>query len=327
MSGKGCLLVLAGWPLAMVGSLFFVVFVAIGSMAGGFGDGGGPGLGMLTGELLWPVHSPIITSSFGERTKPDDGSDTAEEFHWGVDIGEPAGNPVHAAHDAMVHLAGRAGNYGLLVVLIRDDGLQTWYGHLSEIVVQAKQRVTAGEIIGRVGSTGRSTGAHLHFEVRPHGGRPVDPMQYWASPSSLQVVEKLRPYAASAAEMLGVPEAYSAVVLVHWAQESGLESPNWIGRNGAGYNYAGIRSGNQWRSYSSLEEFTADYVDVLQTTVVSGNPAYADVLQLMRQGAPISAVLDALGRSSWDEDHYGRGDGLPDGTYLHRRYQELAPWL
>lgn len=263
MSGKGCLLVLAGWPLAMVGSLFFVVFVAIGSMAGGFGDGGGPGLGMLTGELLWPVHSPIITSSFGERTKPDDGSDTAEEFHWGVDIGEAAGAQVYAAHDAVVHLAGLAGNYGNLVVLIRDDGLQTWYGHLSEIFVQARQRVAAGETIGLVGSTGRSTGPHLHFEVRPHAGLPADPMHYWASPSSQQVIAKLRPYAVMATEQLGVPETYSAVVLVHWAQESGLESSNWIGWHGAAYNYAGIRSGNQWRSYSSLEEFAADYVGVL----------------------------------------------------------------
>lgn len=119
-----------------------------------------------------------ITSGFGFRLAPDR---PGSEYHTGVDIAAPSGQPVLAAAAGTVLFAGAAGNYGGLVILAHrgaDGRIETWYGHLSVIHVRRGDQVPAGHVIGRVGSTGRSTGPHLHYEIRA-GGRPVDPQRVY----------------------------------------------------------------------------------------------------------------------------------------------------
>ncbi len=120
------------------------------------------------------VDSPVrgsITSDFGERADPFSGH---PEFHNGVDIGAPTGTEVRAARDGTVAERGTSPILGTYVVLSHPDGWQTIYGHLSSASATLGEQVSEGATIGRVGSTGRATGPHLHFEVR-HGGDPVDP--------------------------------------------------------------------------------------------------------------------------------------------------------
>ncbi|MEW6459002.1 MAG: M23 family metallopeptidase [Bacillota bacterium] len=119
-------------------------------------------------SLLMPTPGPL-TSVFGAR---EDG-----QPHYGIDIAADHGAPVRAAEAGQVIFAGPAGTFGLLVILDHGDGLTTYYAHCSEITVSYQDRVNAGEVIARVGSTGRSFGPHLHFEVR-WNGEPYDPMLY-----------------------------------------------------------------------------------------------------------------------------------------------------
>lgn len=116
-------------------------------------------------RLLYPLSLPAtITSAFGWRVHPISGT---HRFHSGTDIGAPMGTPVLAAFDGRVTASNFLGGYGLTVVLQHDNGdKQTLYGHLSEVFVRPGDSVKQGEVIGRVGSTGNSTGPHLHFEVR-----------------------------------------------------------------------------------------------------------------------------------------------------------------
>jgi len=123
---------------------------------------------------LWPVDGKL-ESGFGGRRNPFGGS--SYEFHAGQDIVVPAGTPVAAGAKGKVTFVGWQHGYGRLVVIDHDGGLTTRYGHLSEFDVEQGQEVGRGEFIGRVGSTGRSTGPHLHYEVR-FSDEPVDPMQY-----------------------------------------------------------------------------------------------------------------------------------------------------
>jgi murein DD-endopeptidase MepM/ murein hydrolase activator NlpD len=95
--------------------------------------------------------------------------------HWGIDIAAPAGMPVLASAAGVVQYAGWYAGYGLVVVLAHKGGWQTVYGHLGQINVHLGRPVEQAAVIGRVGSTGISTGPHLHFEVR-YRGRPVDPL-------------------------------------------------------------------------------------------------------------------------------------------------------
>jgi len=111
------------------------------------------------------------TSSFGPRVDPINGS---HRFHAGLDIAAIAGTPVQSSGGGTVSHAGPAGSYGNLVVVDHGNGLETRYAHLQQVDVKIGQRVNAGTEIGRVGSTGRSTGAHLHFEVR-RDGKALDP--------------------------------------------------------------------------------------------------------------------------------------------------------
>ncbi|MEO6913153.1 MAG: peptidoglycan DD-metalloendopeptidase family protein [Candidatus Baltobacteraceae bacterium] len=122
------------------------------------------------GSLAWPV-SGTITSPFGMRRNP---FGSGLEFHQGLDIAAPTGTTVTAAASGTIISAGWYGGYGNYILIDHGGGLSTGYGHLSQIFVAAGQNVQRGQAIGAVGSTGASTGPHLHFEVRI-GGKPVDP--------------------------------------------------------------------------------------------------------------------------------------------------------
>ncbi|WP_309744848.1 M23 family metallopeptidase [Chamaesiphon sp. OTE_20_metabat_361] len=129
-------------------------------------------------ELIYPLMNPARTTSrFGWRTHPLTGN---RRFHSGIDIGAPSGTPVVATATGTVISAGWNGGYGKAIVIQHNDSQQTLYGHLSEISVQPGQQIAQGSVIGLVGSTGNSTGPHLHFEVRSPGANgwvAVDPTQ------------------------------------------------------------------------------------------------------------------------------------------------------
>ena len=120
-----------------------------------------------SGALAWPVNAPI-TSAFGWRWG---------RMHEGIDLGAAYGTPIAAAGAGTVIHAGWLGGYGNLTVVDHGGGLSTAYGHQSQIGVSVGQHVDQGQIIGNVGSTGHSTGPHLHFEVRVNG-QAVDPLGY-----------------------------------------------------------------------------------------------------------------------------------------------------
>jgi murein DD-endopeptidase MepM/ murein hydrolase activator NlpD len=122
---------------------------------------------------LWPVIGPI-TSSFGEREDPFNGEGA---FHSGVDISSTFGSPVHAAADGVVNTASMASGYGREIIIDHGNGIETLYGHLSGFAVTAGEQVRQGQVIGYVGMSGRSTGPHLHYEVRIHN-TPVNPHRY-----------------------------------------------------------------------------------------------------------------------------------------------------
>lgn len=127
------------------------------------------------GEDNSAIRLPVqgrLTSGFGERFHPILGY---VRFHSGVDLAASPGTPIVAAADGRVISAGWHGGYGEQVALAHADGLETSYGHMSRIAAQVGQVVRKGEVIGWVGSTGLSTGPHLHFEVTKNG-RPVNPM-------------------------------------------------------------------------------------------------------------------------------------------------------
>jgi murein DD-endopeptidase MepM/ murein hydrolase activator NlpD len=125
------------------------------------------------GILAWPVTG-TITSPFGYRNNPFGGG---MEFHQGLDIAAPMGTTVRAAAGGTVISAGWYGGYGNYILIDHGGGMATGYGHLSQIFVSAGQQVAKDQPIGAVGSTGMSTGPHLHFEVRMHG-KPTDPAAY-----------------------------------------------------------------------------------------------------------------------------------------------------
>lgn len=121
-----------------------------------------------------PVARMSYTSSFGVRYDPFNGH-TA--MHAGVDLAGSRGEPIYATADGVVHTAGWGGAYGNMIDIGHGKGIATRYGHLSRLLVRAGDRVKKGEVIGRMGSTGRSTGTHLHYEVRVDG-RAVNPMPF-----------------------------------------------------------------------------------------------------------------------------------------------------
>jgi murein DD-endopeptidase MepM/ murein hydrolase activator NlpD len=123
---------------------------------------------------IWPVAG-VLESGLGGRRNPFSGR--GFEYHEGQDIDAEYGAPVQAAASGKVMIAGRQRGYGNVVYVDHGAGLSTRYGHLSQINVAVGQTVTRGQTIGLVGSTGRSTGPHLHYEVRINN-QPVDPKRY-----------------------------------------------------------------------------------------------------------------------------------------------------
>jgi murein DD-endopeptidase MepM/ murein hydrolase activator NlpD len=139
--------------------------------AGSGGGGGGRPSG--NGRFIWPVNG-AVTSGFGTRTHPIYGG---SRMHTGLDISAGSGTPIKAAADGVVAMAGGNGGYGNWTLIDHGGGLATGYAHQSRIGVRVGQRVSTGEVIGYVGSTGASTGPHLHWEVRVNGN-PVNPMAW-----------------------------------------------------------------------------------------------------------------------------------------------------
>jgi murein DD-endopeptidase MepM/ murein hydrolase activator NlpD len=138
------------------------------------------GLGDLTSTpSLWPVIGHL-TGAFGERMDPFSGEGA---FHTGVDISSPYGDPVRVAADGVVIEADTRAGYGRLVIVDHGYGLTTWYGHLSSLNVIPGEQLKRGDIIGDVGVSGRTTGPHVHYEVRINGA-PVNPMRYLRYASS-----------------------------------------------------------------------------------------------------------------------------------------------
>lgn len=123
---------------------------------------------------IWPVNG-YLSSGFGYRESPFGGSNY--EFHDGLDISAPAGTPVLATADGIVTLTGNYGDTGNTIIVSHGYGYETGYGHLSYIKVKEGQRIERGQEIGRVGSTGRSTGPHLHYLVKVAGAK-VNPKDY-----------------------------------------------------------------------------------------------------------------------------------------------------
>jgi len=125
---------------------------------------------------IWPVLGRI-TDGFGERLDPFSGEGA---FHTGVDVGADYGAPVHVTADGMVLDAGQHSGYGRVVIVDHGFGITTWYAHLSSYAVVTGTRVKRGEVIGYAGISGRSTGPHVHYEVRMNNA-PVNPWRYMKS--------------------------------------------------------------------------------------------------------------------------------------------------
>ena len=137
---------------------------------------------------IMPSMSPIwgrITGFFGDRLDPFSGKDA---FHSGLDIASRYGDAVHATADGIVTELERRGGYGRLIVIDHGLGVTTWYGHLSRFATRSGTRVRLGDIIGYEGRSGRSTGTHLHYEVRINN-TPVNPLRYLrdAHPDAMSV--------------------------------------------------------------------------------------------------------------------------------------------
>ncbi|MDR1062306.1 MAG: peptidoglycan DD-metalloendopeptidase family protein [Clostridiales bacterium] len=149
---------------------------AAASGAGGGGSGSASGSSASGGSAMrWPLPGYFtLSSTFGTRTHPV--TKTVKK-HTGIDIPAPTGTSIAAAKGGTVIISGVQGGYGNTVVISHGDGLTTLYGHCSKLLVKSGQTVQQGAVIAKVGSTGVSTGPHLHFEVRKNGS-PVQPLDY-----------------------------------------------------------------------------------------------------------------------------------------------------
>lgn len=133
-----------------------------------------PGVKIQFADFLWPVLNCRITSRFGLRRHP---IFRDRRFHEGLDLARWYGAPIRASSDGKVIFVGRQPGYGKTVTIIHKNGFSTKYGHLRTYFVKKGQYIKAGQFIGKMGSTGYSTGPHLHFEVRKHN-RPMNPLKY-----------------------------------------------------------------------------------------------------------------------------------------------------
>lgn len=144
------------------------------------------------GVIAIPSDKPIrtnvaFTSGFGVRSDP---FQARAAMHPGIDLAGPVGTPIYATADGTVLRAGwNSGGYGNLVEIDHGRGIATRYGHMSAVLVSAGQHISRGQLIGRMGSTGRSTGSHLHYEVRIDG-RAVNPIPFMKSTDYLLAIQK-----------------------------------------------------------------------------------------------------------------------------------------
>jgi len=130
---------------------------------------------------IWPVNGRL-EGGYGVRSDPFSGEGA---MHTGIDISAPTGTAVHAAADGIVLHAGWNGGYGRCVIIDHGNNYQTWYGHLAQMDVIEGQEIRQGEVLGLVGSSGRSTGSHLHYEVRI-ANTPVNPYRFLARATAVK---------------------------------------------------------------------------------------------------------------------------------------------
>jgi murein DD-endopeptidase MepM/ murein hydrolase activator NlpD len=126
---------------------------------------------------IWPLAG-WLSSGYGNRKDPFDGS---ADFHPGLDIAANRGTPVRATADGTVLTAGYNGNYGNSVLIEHGFSISTRFGHMSRLAVRAGQAIRRGDVVGYVGSTGRATGSHLHYEILVNGS-PINPLRLLARP-------------------------------------------------------------------------------------------------------------------------------------------------
>lgn len=150
-----------------------------------------------------PVKTFSYTSGFGARYDPFTG---AGAMHAGIDMAGTHGAPIYAAADGIVTAAGRRGAYGNCVDLRHGRGIETRYGHLSSITVAPGTRVRQGEVIGKMGSTGRSTGTHLHYEVRIDG-QAVNPRPFLEASGFMLAAQRRAPAADLPAAFEPLPDS------------------------------------------------------------------------------------------------------------------------
>jgi murein DD-endopeptidase MepM/ murein hydrolase activator NlpD len=142
--------------------------------------------GLTAPPNLWPVEG-LLRDGFAHRNDPFSGEGS---FHKGVDISAPTGTKVRTTADGVVVQAEMvAGGYGRLIIIDHGGGFQTYYAHLSKISVHAGQEVRRGEVIGNVGTSGRTTAPHLHYEVHTNG-TPINPYRYLANSTVFRQVPK-----------------------------------------------------------------------------------------------------------------------------------------
>lgn len=164
--------------------LVVVPFVGLALMAIGGAHSTAPGpaaasaAGSPPARLVWPIHASwVMTQPYGCTPFPMEPVASwcpTGHFHAGIDMATSLGTPIYAAASGVARVADDRTGYGLYVVIDHGGGVATLYGHMDSAAVRGGEPVAAGQQIGRVGSSGLSTGPHLHFEVR-RGGRPVDP--------------------------------------------------------------------------------------------------------------------------------------------------------
>ncbi len=159
-------------------------------------------LGVIAIPSQKPVDRMNFSSGFGVRTDPFRGY---AAMHAGIDMPAAIGTPIHATADGIVGRAEWSNGYGKLIAIEHGKGVETRYGHLSQILVEPNQRVKRGDVIGLMGSTGRSTGSHLHYEVRIDG-RAINPMPFLQGADYLLAVQRRVAAPGTPQVALGGPE-------------------------------------------------------------------------------------------------------------------------
>jgi len=216
----------------------------------------------------WRQH---ISSRPGNRDNP---TGHGVQNHKGLDIAVPQGTPIQAVKDGKVVHAGDGGGYGNLVVIQHNDGTFTKYAHQSQINVKVGQEVSAGDVIGKVGSTGDSTGPHLHFEVRrgSPNGEVLDPVAYLDGAESVEAIDPGQGYTAAgdsrgssvgggASSSLGLPGGSSGGSSGGGGSvggSSGASSSGSVGSPGFSGSLSGVKAGSADAMWGKLAQYGID---------------------------------------------------------------------